>query len=879
MTLTAGTRLGPYAILSPLGAGGMGEVYRARDTKLGRDVAIKVLPQSLSADPDRLSRFEREARVLASLNHPHVAAIYGVEDSTAVKALVLELVEGPTLQDRIEAGAVPVDEALPIARQIAEALEAAHEKGIVHRDLKPANVKLDAEGNVKVLDFGLAKALDPALSSSPDLSDSPTLSVGTQSGMILGTAPYMSPEQARGRPVDKRTDVWAFGVLLWEMLTGRRLFDGDSVADVLGAVMREEIDLRRVPPSVPPRVRELLRRCLERNPRERLRDIGEARIALEHPQEAAPAEAVIPTPVRRGRGLLAGVAVLGVALGLAAGIVLFHRSPATPSFRFQKLTFLPGLEWAPELSADGRTLFFAAGDTNFFAAGNTNRSDIDSVPVGGRKPTVLTTGSESYNDAPRLSPDGSRLVFASSRDGGGLFLMGVNGESVRKLSPVGNDPAWSPDGRTIAYSTEDFFLPYQGLDGGRLGLVDAATGARRELKTGDAHQPSWSPSGRRIAYWGMRRGGNRDVWTVGIDGGAPVDVTNDDAVDWNPVWSEDGRFLYFLSDRAGQMNLWRVRIDEKSGRVLDSPESVPLPADEVIFLARSGRRWVYGAYSSRSTIRRFDFDPVRSTISEAHEVLSMTGSIMSAEPSPDGKSVAFTTLWPQEDVYVVASDGGAAVQLTDDREFDRYVSWSPDGRRLLFESLRGGRYETWAIRPDGSGLEPLTRTAQEESGWVPVLSPAGDRLVTSLAEGVAIFDARGAPPWEHPRRFPPPPGAPGTNFSGNLWSPDGRRLAGYVYRGHEHPVRAAVLDLASGSYRVYDPPSDPIGWSDDGRRLLIVRGDRLAMLDTASGTVSPVSGGPPLTGRVSASRDLHVVLSLEEDREADIWLAEERPSR
>ncbi len=332
MTLAAGTKLGPYEVLSPLGAGGMGEVYRAKDTKLHREVAIKVLPESLSADPERLARFEREARVLASLNHPHIASIYGMEESTSVKALVLELVEGQTLQDRIEAGPIPVDEALSIGKQIAEALEVAHEKGIVHRDLKPANVKIDPEGQVKVLDFGLAKALDPlASTSSPDISHSPTMSLGTQAGMILGTAAYMSPEQARGKAIDRRADIWAFGVVLYEMLTGQRLFAGETVSDTLAAVLRHEISFDALPPATPPSVRSLLARCLDRDPKNRLRDIGEARIALEvaghaTPQQSPAAVAAPPASGRRSRAVAIGAAAFALALGLAAGWLL--RRPA-----------------------------------------------------------------------------------------------------------------------------------------------------------------------------------------------------------------------------------------------------------------------------------------------------------------------------------------------------------------------------------------------------------------------------------------------------------------------------------------------------------------------------------------------------------------------
>ena len=286
MPLAAGTRLGPYEILAPLGAGGMGEVYRAKDTKLGRDVAIKILPEAFAADPERLARFQREAQVLASLNHPHIAHIHGLEESGRVRGLVLELVEGETLAERIAQGPVPVDEALEIARQIADALEAAHEKGIVHRDLKPANVKHTPAGSVKVLDFGLAKALKPD-SSSPEVTSSPTMTAqSTQAGIVIGTAAYMSPEQARGKAVDKRTDVWAFGAVLFEMLTGKKTFGGETVSDTLAAVLKTDPDWGALPPKHP-RVRRLLRRCLERDPKKRLHDIADARIEMEErPEEA-----------------------------------------------------------------------------------------------------------------------------------------------------------------------------------------------------------------------------------------------------------------------------------------------------------------------------------------------------------------------------------------------------------------------------------------------------------------------------------------------------------------------------------------------------------------------------------------------------------------
>src|SRR5882762_5023441 len=298
MALTPGTRLGVYEITAQIGEGGMGEVYRATDTKLGRDVALKVIPDTFALDADRLARFQREAQLLASLNHPHIAAIYGFEDSGKTHALVLELVEGETLADRIARGPIPLDEALPIAKQIAEALEAAHEQGIIHRDLKPANIKVRPDGAVKVLDFGLAKAMEPTGAMSPNVSQSPTITTPamTQAGMILGTAAYMSPEQAKGRTVDKRSDVWAFGAVLYEMVTGRRAFEGDDVSDTLARILLKEPDWTALPAAVPPAVVTVLRRCLQKDRKQRVRDIGDVSLALEGAFETAVPETAAPAP-------------------------------------------------------------------------------------------------------------------------------------------------------------------------------------------------------------------------------------------------------------------------------------------------------------------------------------------------------------------------------------------------------------------------------------------------------------------------------------------------------------------------------------------------------------------------------------------------------
>ena len=334
MALSEGTKHGPYTVSGLIGQGGMGEVYQARDTKLDRDVAPKVLPEAFTSDPDRLARFEREAKVLASLNHPNIGSIYGLEEADGVKALVLELIEGPTLADRIKQGPIPIDEALPIAKQIAKALEAAHEQGVIHRDLKPANVKVKADGTVKVLDFGLAKAFQPD-ASDPNVSMSPTISLtaaATQMGMVIGTAAYMAPEQASGKAVDKRADVWAFGVVLFEMLTGTRPFAGDDLSKTLAHVIAIDPDWTTLPKTVPPVLGTFLRGCLEKNPKQRVQAIGDVRLAMEGafdapaPPTGDPVHVDHPSVLRR----LAPTAVVGLLTTVIAGLVVLSLTRPGP---------------------------------------------------------------------------------------------------------------------------------------------------------------------------------------------------------------------------------------------------------------------------------------------------------------------------------------------------------------------------------------------------------------------------------------------------------------------------------------------------------------------------------------------------------------------
>ena len=414
MPLQPGTTLGPYSVTAKIGEGGMGEVYRARDTKLDRDVALKVLPEAFTQDPDRLARFEREAKVLASLNHPNIAAIYGLEEADGIRALVLELVEGPTLADRIKRGPIPLDEALPIAKQIAEALEAAHEAGVIHRDLKPANIKVRDDGTVKVLDFGLAKALDPSPTGDP--SQSPTLTAAaTQMGVIMGTAAYMSPEQARGKPVDRRADIWAFGVVLYEMLTGGRPFQGEDVSLTLASVMKSDVDVRVLPPELSHTLRTVLGRCLEKDPLQRIRDMGDVRLAMEGAFETEASSEATTAPTLQIWRQPVSLALAAVALVVLTGLVVWSVGGQTGSAqRVERFNILPP---APEvldiqgrrsmlaISPDGARVVYTVSAQ---AGWQLYARDVGSLAA---TPLLLDHSVGSMVSSPFISPDGVWVGF------------------------------------------------------------------------------------------------------------------------------------------------------------------------------------------------------------------------------------------------------------------------------------------------------------------------------------------------------------------------------------------------------------------------------------------------------------------------------------
>jgi len=880
MPLAAGTRLGPYEIVAPIGAGGMGEVYRARDAKLSRDVAVKVLPEGLSRQPEALARFEREAKAIAALSHPNILAIFDFGSHDGTSYAVTELLEGETLRARMGGGALGLRKAVEIAVQIAQGLAAAHDKGVVHRDLKPENVFLTRDGGVRILDFGLARR---SLEAGDD-TKSPTLSP-TEPGAVMGTVGYMSPEQVRGQPADHRSDIFAFGAVLHEMLSGRRAFQRETAAETMTAVLKDEPEeLATLAPGLPPALERIVHHCLEKRPEERFqsaRDLAFDLLAhsgsVSGPRAAATPLRSWPARIARAAAVLALAALVfeaGRRTGRLAPAAAGDAGPKVAAFT--ALTDEPGVERQPSLSPDGKSVLYVAG-----SEGN---SDIFLLRVGGRNPVNLTADCRFDDSEPAFSADGERILFRSEREGGGIFVMGSTGESVRRLTDRGSFPSWSPDGKEIVVSGDTFLYPTDLAGrGGGLQVVDLATGRQREVAGGNAHSPRFSPSGRRIAYWGLQPGsGQRDIWTVRADGsdaaGHGTAVTSDAALDWAPAWSRDGRFLYFSSNRGGSMNLWRVRIDEASGAPLAEPEPLTTPSSwsGAFSLSRDERRIAFETLDWRSELKRVGFDPVAEKIvGSPVPILRSTQPVRDHEVSPDGEQVAFTRAGTHEDLFVARMDGSQFRRLTDDDFRDRGPAWSPDGQQIAFYSDRSGQYEGWSIHPDGSALEPLTKLGRSLN--FPSWSPDGRKIAfTSTSAGTVLFDlAAGAA--AEPEELPAPTDT--TLFWTMSWSPDGQRLGGIVVELDGRVSGLAVYSLSARRYERFPEPSNRwfrnTRWLGDSRRLLVRDSRGIRLLDTATGgskLLLEVAGY--MVGKsVSSTRDDRWITFTETAVEGDIWLA------
>jgi serine/threonine-protein kinase len=710
----------------------MGEVYRARDTKLNRDVALKVLPEAFAADNDRLARFKREAQVLASLNHPHIAAIYGFEDSGSTHALVLELVEGPTLADRIAKGPIPLDEALPIAKQIAEALGAAHEQGIIHRDLKPANIKVRDDGTVKVLDFGLAKAMEPASAISPMLTNSPTITTPamvTGVGTLLGTAAYMSPEQAKGRPADKRSDVWAFGCVLYEMLTGRRAFEGDDVADTLASVLRADVDWRSLPNAIPVGVTALLRHCLSKDPRTRIAHISTAQFVLHEvsfanarSEMSTHAIAALAAATRRSRQWMIASALLPLAV--AGGMWVWLRHPTSNPAQLIRLEIPMPAAQTVAATVDRNIALAPDGTALVYVSGVTTRLMIrrfDSL----QSETLGEIGGVRY---PFFSPDSKWVGYFRNGELRKVAVAGGLPLTVCRYAGVPRGATWGPDD-TIVFTTND---PSTGLL-----AVPAGGGEPQVLTKPDASQgeidhvtPSWLPDGRGVLF---------SVTTTQPNDGGHVAVLDRRTGQYRvliagiePEYVSSGHLIF-----VAQGALRAVPFDAASMTIHGNPESMEqvgirgtIMADYsvsrtgmLVFAPPTASALGLGTRSLVWVTREGKEEPIRAPL---HGYTSL-------RLSPDDTRIALDIRERENNIWIWDVRGQTLTKLTDGTG-DQVPFWTRDGRRIIFSSQRGGNRALFWQFADGTGtIEPLDDG--KAARWPGALSPDGSRLVVTEIAG------------------------------------------------------------------------------------------------------------------------------------------------
>jgi Tol biopolymer transport system component len=855
MSLTIGGRLGVYEVVASLGAGGMGEVYRATDTRLGRQVALKVLPAPVAQDAERLARFDREARTLALLNHPNIAQIYGLEDSDGVKALVMELVEGPTLANRLAQGAVPIEEALAIARQLVEALEAAHEQGIIHRDLKPANIKVRADGTVKVLDFGLAKAMETggAAAAGPGLiglSQSPTITspAMTQLGVILGTAAYMAPEQASGKPVDKRADIWAFGVVLWEMLTGRRMFEGETISHVLAAVLTREPDLS----AVPPRVRPLLSRCLEKEARKRLRDIGDAMSLVAVAGESAPGAAGHAPTASSRRWVAAGGWAAAGLLAAALVTLAWTRTAGDPQGEQPAVRFQ--IERADDVynrTASGFAVSPDGGRIAYYKAdeGGGTTLVVQALATGEVREISSLTSAVPQRDSFFWSPDSRQLVVGS---GSGAQMFDLASGSARALCECRyTGGAWSRDGTILLGA----FGTGPGSEG--ISRVSSTSSGRKPATTVDASRrerdtfPVFLPDGRRFLF---TRSSTDGVAThVGsLDGGPVTRVADGSQRVFIPGTAGRGAYLLGI-DATGLVALpfdpEAIRVTGASRIIVAGAAAVSASENGVLATSAEGDR-------PRTIPTWFDRKgTARGTIGEAASIdaiaLSSDGRMLAVSENQPGAR-AGSQVWLQD----LAS--GARTRLT----FNRGSTpvWSPDGRRLAYTSARNGVNLPLQKAADGRGDErPLfaydfhawTNDWSRDGRWIVFSSPPRQNSVGNDLWAIRMDGGGGKP-------------VPYLNTTAleqqAQFSPDGRFIAYGSDQSGDWEIYVQPFPNASdGKWMVSRGGGVEPRWSRDGKELLYFSGQTLMAAQVrleptfSSGTPTALFEAPIVTGYTADS--------------------------
>jgi len=835
MDRNAGRQIGPYEIVSAIGAGGMGEVYRARDTRLKRDVALKILPESFASDLDRLARFQREAEVLASLNHPHIAGIYGIEESNGTRALVMELVEGEDLSERIARGPIPLDDALPIAKQIAEALEAAHEQGIIHRDLKPANIKLRPDGTVKVLDFGLAKLAETsAPGSNPSMSLSPTITspaLMTGVGVLLGTAAYMAPQQAKGRAADKRNDIWAFGCVLFEMLAGKRAFEAEDVSDTLALVLKGEPHWNALPADLPRPITTLIRACLEKDSRKRIADIAGALFVLEHQSdltERVDASVASSTPVSSSaRQRSALVTVVALIAAIAGASMWYAMRPAAPAVtRFfvtppDDTTFVTGGRPAASaaISPDGRTLAFTA-------------KNVDG------KVTLWTRPIDALVAQPLPSTDDAQFPFWSPDS---KFIAYATNDKLMKIPAAGGPPqticaaslvrggSWGSAGEIVYGSSAGPLLRVPSA-GGAPSALTRVTGGQLNHRF-----PSYLPDGHHVIYYSQGSGDAAGLYVVSVDTGETQRLG---AADSGALYDSQSGYLLFVN----QGSLLAQHFDAKQLRLTDAPFPVAERVESGVFtgvtafsLSSTGTLTYAIGSPSASGADLSWFDRRGKMVG----TVGATGSYVGVDLSRDGNLVAVHRHdGTGGDIWVADTSRGTLSRLTFDPTQD-YASpvWSPDQRRVAFGiNGRGNKKGVLVTSSTGAGVQQVlvddAGLDLQPTDW----TPDGRSLIFTRSDPKTRADIW-LLPLDGGRKPTPLITTPFAESNGQV-SPDGKWLAYTSDETGQQEIYVRPFPTGDGKWQISNGGKDVGGtaprWRGDGRELFYLDTQTPARLMAAS---------------------------------------------
>ncbi len=879
-----GREIGQYKIERLLGSGGMGEVFLAHDAKLNRKVALKILPAQFVTDVERVRRFEREAHAVSALNHPNLITIYDIEQANGLHFIATEYVEGKTVRELI--GNIKMKDALSIATQTAEALNAAHNTGIIHRDIKPENIMLRPDGYVKVLDFGLAKLIEP---TSQELNNSLSQ---TQKGVVMGTLSYMSPEQASGENVDNRSDIWSLGAVLYEMATGLSPFKRATRQETFNAILSEDpLSVTDSNPTLHTQLDHIINKALEKDRELRYQtaldfraDLKRLKREIDSSPSLSGGRAGSKKQSRfksfdshRNYRLIALTAFITIILlvGLWFFISRFllkaniAEGPDWSKATNKQLTDFPGPETHPSLSPDGKSFIYIKRD------GEKNDYDIFLQRVGGKNVRNLTPDSPANETTPTYSFDGKMIAFHSTREPEGIYIMEETGENPRRISNFGFYPSWSPDGKEVVVCEQ----PSNKSRTSALWAIDIATTNKRMVTKGDAVQPSWSPNGHRVAYWFIAKGRLGDIATVPANGGEPVLITNHEATDINPVWSPDGKYIYFSSDRSGNMNLWRIAVDEKTGEPLGEAEPVVTPSKYSVNVtfSRDGKLLAYTRNEGYSNIHAISFNPLTGKATdEPVQITQGNKEINAPDMSPNGEQYVVTQSGlTQLDLVIFNKDGSNWRMLTNDKFRERTPRWSPDGKQIAFQSSRGGNLQIWVINTDGTGLKQVT-FADENGTHAPVWSPDGTRLLVNKINehGIQPLILDMSKSWHEqtPQPLPPVNDFDGT-FTALDWSFDGDKIIGVLLDRGERGSGIAVYSFSNNRYERITTYGDFTYWLKDGRRFMFKSGTKICLGDAQTKKTTEIFSNvlyPAAEAGISAdNKNIYFRVAKSE---GDIWL-------